>query len=299
MDQPKWKKFEELVARIQKDLAGDAVVTPNDKIPGKRTSILRQVDVSIRKNVGQFELLVILDCKDHRRPLDVNDVGQFMELAQDVGAHKAAMVAANGFSDTAKRRAQDAGIELYRVVDTGDHDWKSIVELPALIELTGVTKFSLSFSAAGGEPFEPPDTEDLRALMLFDQQGLPFGTVRDIIGQKWNVGEIPEEPGEHRIDQLAPNPLKFKSGGRFHQATITANVLVETRLHFGYWPISKVSGFYDEKTGATITRHIEFGNLPVIEVERSWPRISSVAELAVRPVITLRALDHWSADDPL
>ena len=38
MDQPKWKKFEELVARIQQELAGDAVVTPNDKITGKRTS---------------------------------------------------------------------------------------------------------------------------------------------------------------------------------------------------------------------------------------------------------------------
>ena len=96
-------------------------------------------------------------------------------------------------------------------------------------------------------------------------------------------GAIPETPGEHRVAQLAPNPLKFKSGGRFHRASITANVLVETRLHFGYWPISKVSGFYDEITGATITRHMEFDNLSMIEVEKKWPRIYSITELAVRP----------------
>ena len=194
MDQPKWKKFEELVTRIQIELAGDAVVTPNDKIMGKSTSIPRHVDVSIRKNVGPFELLIILDCKDHQRPLDVNDVGQFMELAQDVGAHKAAMVAANGFTETAKRRAQDVGIELYGVVDTGDHNWKSIIEVPALIEFTGVTKFSLSFSAAGDELFEPPDTKDLRALMLFDQHEHALGTVRDMIGQKWNKARFRKRP---------------------------------------------------------------------------------------------------------
>src|SRR5260370_18191826 len=118
MEQPKWKKFEELVARIQKELAGDAVVIPNDKITGKRTGIPRQVDVSIRKSVGQFELLIVLDCKDHGRPLDVKDVEEFMGLAQDVAAHKPGMVAAKGFSDTAKKRAQDPAIELYRPADT-------------------------------------------------------------------------------------------------------------------------------------------------------------------------------------
>lgn len=299
MDQPKWKKFEELVARIQTELAGDAVVTPNDSITGKRTCVPRQVDVSIRKKVGQFELLIALDCKDHGRPLDVKDVEEFMGLAQDVGAHKAGMVAAKGFSDTAKKRAQDAGIELYRVVDTGDHDWKSIVELPAVIEFTGVTKFSLTFLAPGEEPFEPPATKDLRALMLFDEQEQKLGTVRDLIGQKWNAREIPEQPGEYRNLPLAPKPTKYQSGGRFHRARVAVNVLVETRVHFGYWPISKVSGFFDEKTGTITTRNLEFADLSMVEVERGWPRIKSIAELAVRPVITLRALDHWSADDPL
>ena len=54
MPDPKWKQFEILVAKIQADLAGaGAVVTPNDKIMGK-TGITRQIDVSIRANVGQF-----------------------------------------------------------------------------------------------------------------------------------------------------------------------------------------------------------------------------------------------------
>jgi hypothetical protein len=299
MERPKWKKFEELVAKIQTELAGDAVVTPNDRIKGKVTGVLRQVDVSIRKNVGQFDILIVLDCKDYASPLDVKDVEEFMGLAQDVGAHKAGMVAAKSFSEAAKKRAHDAGIELYRVVDTGDHDWRSIIEIPAVIEFTGVTKFSLSFSAVRAEPFAPPDTKDLRTLALFDEQDRSLGTVRDIIGQKWNAGEIPQDPGEYPAIPLVPNPVRYESGGRFHRARVAASVRVETRLHFGYWPIAKLSGFHDERTGAIMTRHIEFDRLDMVEVERNWPRINSLADLAVRPVITLRALDHWSADDPL
>jgi hypothetical protein len=142
---------------------------------------------------------------------------------------RAVALAAKGFSDTARKRAQDAGIELDGVVETGDHDWKSIVELPA-IEFTGVTKFSLSFLAVGDEPFEPTVAIDPRTLVLFDQQERVLGTVRTIIRQKWNAGEIPEKPGEYRDVQFTPNPLKFKSRGSFHQASLAANVLVETRL---------------------------------------------------------------------
>src|SRR6266516_1571660 len=35
------------------------------------------------------------------------------------------------------------------------------------------------------------------------------------------------------------------------------------------------------------------------DVERHWPRICAIEELAVRPVLTLRALDCPSHDDPL
>lgn len=79
--------------------------------------------------------------------------------------------------------------------------------------------------------------------------------VRDLIGRKWNAKEIPQEPGEYDGIELATNPLRFAVGCRFSRANVTASVRVEKRLHFGYWPISKVSGFFNEATGATITRH--------------------------------------------
>ncbi|MDZ7637117.1 MAG: hypothetical protein U5J83_02500 [Bryobacterales bacterium] len=43
MDQPKWKQFEELVASIQRQIAGDATVKLNDQILGKRAVSLARL----------------------------------------------------------------------------------------------------------------------------------------------------------------------------------------------------------------------------------------------------------------
>jgi len=64
-----------------------------------------------------------IDCQDYNHPLDTNAVEAFISMAQDVQAHRAAMVAAHGYSEAARERAKAAQIELYAIVDTGDHPW--------------------------------------------------------------------------------------------------------------------------------------------------------------------------------
>ena len=63
----------------------------------------------------------MIDCKDYNRPLDVKDIEEFIGMVLDVGAHRAALVSAKGFSETAKTRAKLAQLDLYTVVDTGNH----------------------------------------------------------------------------------------------------------------------------------------------------------------------------------
>ena len=43
--------------------------------------------------------------------MDVKEVEAFENLVKDVGAHKGAIIAANGFSGTARQLAKVAGIE--------------------------------------------------------------------------------------------------------------------------------------------------------------------------------------------
>ncbi|MGA7415405.1 MAG: hypothetical protein WBW33_33345, partial [Bryobacteraceae bacterium] len=60
-------------------LAPDSIVTVNDRIIGKRTGEERQIDVSVRRMIGQFELLIVIDCRNFRE-LPGGTSGNFREL---------------------------------------------------------------------------------------------------------------------------------------------------------------------------------------------------------------------------
>ena len=93
------------MAKIQKQLAPKADVIHNAKLPGRQSKTQRQIDVLVRQKVGQFEMLIILDCKDYARRVDVKGVEAFYGLISDVGAQRGALVCPKGFSQSAKTRA--------------------------------------------------------------------------------------------------------------------------------------------------------------------------------------------------
>jgi hypothetical protein len=66
----KWKRFEKLVYEIQKSFAGTtATVTHKDYIRGLDSKVEREIDISIKQQVAQFPILVIIDCKDYADPV--------------------------------------------------------------------------------------------------------------------------------------------------------------------------------------------------------------------------------------
>jgi restriction endonuclease Mrr len=78
---------------------------------------LREVDISIRTKVGQFDIFIALDCKDYNKPVAVKTVEEFSGLLEDIQATKGGIVSYHGFSDTAKKKAELKGIDLYRLID--------------------------------------------------------------------------------------------------------------------------------------------------------------------------------------
>jgi hypothetical protein len=90
------------VQRIRQQLAPTAEVLHNVHLPGRHSKTNRQIDVLVRQKIGQYEMLIVLDAKDHARPIDVNGIGEFLALVDDVGAHKGALVCPRSWiTDTA------------------------------------------------------------------------------------------------------------------------------------------------------------------------------------------------------
>ena len=96
------RDLEILVAKIQKQLAPEAEVLHDVKLDGRKSKTKRQVDVLVREKIGQYEIQIIIDCKDYARRVDVKGVEAFSGLLSDVGAQKGVLVAPKGFTETAK-----------------------------------------------------------------------------------------------------------------------------------------------------------------------------------------------------
>jgi len=291
---PPWKQLELLVAQIQKELAPDAEVQHNVKLKGRDSEQMRQVDVLVRQSIGQYVMMIAIDCKDHAEPVDVKGLEEFYGLLQDIGAHKGAMVAPKGFTPAAKKVAARHQIDLYSPVDTDPHKWQAKPSLPTLCDYRGAAiAFGISVSAP--MPFRlAGDFWD--SSEVYDENGTLLGTPFASAIERWNNGEYPTEPGEHEDVPLFPAATTLVDNGYGTRlpVTLTVSLMVKQTLYFGYLPIVKIRGLRDEHTGGIVTNAFTTGSLDHVEVEEKWQPVASETETPVRPALRFVGLECWS-----
>lgn len=77
------------------------------------------VDVSFDCSVAGANLLVIVECKNYKNSVSVDEVEEFYSKLDDIGAHKGILVTTVGFQDGAIKVAKGRGIALALL--TADH----------------------------------------------------------------------------------------------------------------------------------------------------------------------------------
>lgn len=168
---PKWKKFEKLVAGIHKMKEQGAEVVFDDKIVGKRTGEERQVDVSVRFRHGYYEYLIIIECKDYKKKVSVDKVEALRTKMEDVGADKGVMVSTNGFQKGAVKAAAAYNIGLFTLTEEVS-DWtKAIREEVITFPFPTVVKFE--HPVPGGH-HERGHTVYNEVLLYRDENGPPI-----------------------------------------------------------------------------------------------------------------------------
>jgi hypothetical protein len=137
MAYPQWKQFERLVARIEATLVPQgAVVRSPDRIPDLYTGSLREVDGSIRFNVGSASILITLESRRRGAVQDDTWIEQLATKKEKIGAAKTIAVSSSGFSEPAKITARAKGIELRNLREITDEEILSW--LPSSVLLTKV-----------------------------------------------------------------------------------------------------------------------------------------------------------------
>lgn len=254
---PKWKRFERLIHQIHEQYAiPNARVTLDDHIQGHDSHTLRQVDISIRTEVGPYKILIAVECKDHATPLDVGDVGAFSTLRTDVRAHKGVLVATSGFTQAAIELGRSLGIDTRTYLDTEGQDWGTEVAVPVVLHATKLLGYRFTFSNVRSEPLLPfaiPTNIPVHLIELKSSAGDDIGPLLLLLGQRWNHDEQLHVPGEHKITLTEHAVIRTKELAG--HAQIDAHVLVEKRLYTGPLGIH-LAGFRDEQNDSIHTKEL-------------------------------------------
>jgi hypothetical protein len=288
-----FKELEKLVAAIQKQLAPDSEVQHNVKLDGRRSGVKRQIDVLVSQRVGQYDIRIIIDCKDHKTPIDVKGVEEFYGLFCDVDAHKGVLVCPAGFTKAAKNLAQDKLLDLYSPVDTGLHKWRAKPAIPAICDFReAAIGFGVQMSAP--YPFRM-QADFFSANVVYDATGNELGTAAATAFKRWNAGEYPIEPGEHESVPIFHVPEVHTDNGYGQRVpvTLTVNLVVARHLYFGHFPITRMSGFKDEIKGGVIANAFEVGLLDPETIARKWTKIDTAEVAPIQPVLQMVGLYGW------
>ncbi|WP_440640791.1 restriction endonuclease [Bradyrhizobium sp. PUT101] len=200
---PEWREFERLVARIEADAGPTGMVVKSpDRIKCRVTGRLREVDASIRTRAGTSELLITVECRRRSKKQDVTWIEQLAAKRQAIGADRTIAVSASGFSPEAEAVALQHGIALRRASEFSVADINQFLKLDFVIfwhkacALAGVGIRTFRSAESGTTP---PDEFDFTLPEDTDLFAPIFRNTGD--GSTWSLNDVWQEV------QAALNPF--------------------------------------------------------------------------------------------
>jgi hypothetical protein len=110
------REFEEAVWAFVQTLDPSAEVLFNHIVPDRDTGTPRQCDVWINARFGgHWPISILASCKDHKRKLDVGDIGTFCGEVRSTGASTGVMYSKSGFTKPALKKAKANGLSCCRL----------------------------------------------------------------------------------------------------------------------------------------------------------------------------------------
>lgn len=281
----KWKEFEQLVYQLQQQLSGDAEVLYDTYLLGEDSKTDRQIDILVKRSVGQYPIVIVMECKDYKRPVDVKEVEAFATKLKDIKAQKGALVSGKGFTQAALEMAKRYGIDMFRFIDTKSTNWKAYASIPAAVEQILFEAMQFQFSNFREIPtafLNPPQN-----ATVFNTQKEALGILQDLMGKKWANKEIPRTAGEHIVeivrDGYVGNPENL------FPVTIHGIAHIKRKVFHGPLPVDFV-GFKNEQSGGVVTRSFTTGMMDVSKLTEGklegWAEVANPSDMAVQPFFT-------------
>lgn len=225
---------------------------------------------------------MIVQAKDYARRADVNVVGTFVSVINDVGANKGVLICSGGFSKSAKTYARKKGILLYSLADAESKDWTAELTIPILWHKLG-SDLALGFQFYGEAEWTIKIEGDKLPVFSLDEGTSLYDVVADF-ESKWNEGSLDlMVGGPHAFAVNEPLWMRILDKDRdeiWQPVKPKISYTVERESWLGYLKPETYLGLID---------HLEDGNfiptrlgLQVPEQrDDSWEKVLDLNKLAV------------------
>lgn len=95
--EPRWKRFEKIVAAIEKAIAPNAIVEHDVRLPSVSTGHRVQVDLLITQGRSPRQSRAIVEIQDRDRPVEINDFRGWVQKKHEVGVEQLYVVSKHEF----------------------------------------------------------------------------------------------------------------------------------------------------------------------------------------------------------
>ena len=244
-----WQEYQEAVGRFYEELDDIGEIERNVFLPDLQTGQARQIDVLLKLTLKGHAIRIVIDAKYRKNRLDVKDIEEVLALATAVGANKAAIVCANGWTQPAEIKAQvhSLDLRLLPVIDAAEilQSWSALWD-------ARVSGLEAVLGPAGDSVFHAPisiarSTEIGSSEVL--QFSMPGGGRRYVTADMTGIAkrnQIPSrELGHYEVMICTRKPNAWAAG---FVASVGARATAWEELN-----PNETMGMYDDDTGAELS----------------------------------------------
>jgi len=209
-----WRLIERVAAIAHR--APGVTVQRNVRLPsirrkGKRKR-RREIDVLLTGQVAGYPISFPIECKDYKRPVDVEKIDSFIGKLEDVGlpTQTSIFVSSSGYSEGAIDRAEEVGMKTLTVEPGGAND--APIQIQAALQ--SVVFMLCHYRGLSFKTEIPLDSGHHEFLSLYDSEGNLKATIPGIIWSHWVQGDPPLVCGKYTRTLDIPDEWRFTGTGK-------------------------------------------------------------------------------------
>ncbi len=161
--------YQELAALVAKALDPEADIQTGQWIEGPDGD--REVDVAVRGTVDGAPHFIHIECKDWKRPVDIQAIDNLDSKRHDLSADAAILYSNSGFTKNALRKAERVGIDAVSAIAAGNQLVRPVIERELVAKRLSVDSFQMTLYPSKDSEKTFPDSWDYKTLRY---EGLPF-----------------------------------------------------------------------------------------------------------------------------